>query len=89
MKRSIFYALMALVLIFSSISTVFAQDGGPDRLTGRELPARADELRLDSPVEMDGISADVLDRSLVGAVGASKVIIRLSVDSGAAALWKR
>jgi subtilisin family serine protease len=88
MKRKILYVLMALVLIFSSTSVVFAQEGGPDRLAGRELPARIEELRLDTPIEMDGISANVLDSSLVGAEGASKVIITLSVDSGAAAFEK-
>ncbi len=88
MKRNILYALMALVLIFSNASAVFAQEGGPDRLAGRELPARVEELRLDTPIEMDGFSANVLDSSLVGADGASKVIIHLSADSGAAAFEK-
>ena len=88
MKRKVFYVWMALVLIFSNATAVLAQDGGPDRTAGRELPARVSELRLDAPVELEGVSADVLDQSLVGVEGASKVIIRLSADSGAAAFEK-
>jgi len=88
MKRKFFYVLMALVLILSSTSAVFAQQGGPDRLTGRELPAKLEELRLDTPVEMDGLSANVLDEALFGAEGPSKVIIQLSADSGATAFAK-
>jgi subtilisin family serine protease len=88
MKRTIFYALMALILIFSNASAVFAQQGGTDRLAGRELPAKVEELRLDTPIEMDGLSPDVLDSSLVGATGANKVIIQLSADSGAVAFEK-
>lgn len=88
MKRKILYALMALMLIFSNASAVFAQDGGPDRLAGRELPAGLGELRLDTPIEMDGLSANVLDSSLIGADGANKVIIQLSADSGAVAFEK-
>lgn len=88
MKRNFFYALMALALIFSNVSAAFAQDGGPDRWANREVPESLLSLKLDSPVEVDGISVDVLDRSLVGAVGSSKVIIRLSAESGAVAYDK-
>lgn len=88
MKRTILYALMALLLIFTNASAVFAQEGAPDRSANRELPAKVDELRLETPVEMDGFSAEVLDSSLIGAVGANKVIIQLSADSGAVAFEK-
>lgn len=88
MKRNFFYALMALALIFSNVSAAFAQEGGPDRWANREVPESALALKLDSPVEVEGISVDVLDRSLVGAVGPNRVIIRLSSESGAAAYDK-
>lgn len=88
MKRKVLYVLMAVVLIFSNASAVFAQEVSQDRLTGRELPASVEELKLDTPVEMDGISVNVLDSSLVGVVGANRVIIQLSADSGAVAYAK-
>jgi subtilisin family serine protease len=88
MKRNILYAVMALVLVFSNASAVFAQDGGPDRTAGRELPASVEELRLETPVTATGLFGNVLDSSLVGAEGPSKVIIRLSADSGAGAYDK-
>ena len=88
MKRKLLYAVMALALTISNVSAVFAQEGGPDRQTGRELPAKVEELRLETPVELSGLSVNALDSSLVGAVGANQVIIRLSADSGAAAFEK-
>ena len=88
MKRKLLYVVMALALVLSSASAVFAQEGGPDRQTGRELPTRVGELRLDTPVEINNVSLNVLDQSLVGTEGPSKVIIRLSADSGSAAFAK-
>lgn len=88
MKRTILYALLALMLIISNASAVFAQDSGQDRFANRELPANIDELKLASPIELNGLPGDVLDSSLVGAEGANKVIIRLSADSGADAFAK-
>ncbi len=88
MKRNFLYALMALVLVLSNTAAVSAQDGGPDRMNGRELPARVNELKLDTPVELSDLSVGVLDQSLAGAQGTSQVIIRLSADSGAAAFEK-
>ncbi len=88
MKRNFFYALMAVALIFSNVSAVFAQDGGPDRWANREVPESVLSLKLDAPVEMDNFSLNVLDSSLMGAVGANRVIIRLSADSGAVAFAK-
>lgn len=88
MKRKAFYVLLALVLGFSNATAAFAQDGGPDRNAGRELPGWVNELRLDTPVVAENLSVDVLDQSLVGIEGASKVIIRLSADSGADAFSK-
>lgn len=88
MKRNFFYVLMALALVFSNVSAAFAQDGGPDRWANREVPESILSLKLDTPVEMDGLSVDVLDRSLMGVEGTSKVIIRLSSESGAVAYEK-
>ena len=55
MKRNIFYLLMALVMVFSNASGVFAQQEPPDRFDGRDLPASVEALKLDSPLEMDGL----------------------------------
>lgn len=83
MKRKMVYALMAAILVLSNAASVFAQDGGPDRFTGRDLPASVEALRLDTPLEAEGIMGSGLDRSLVGADGSQRVIIRLSSESGA------
>jgi minor extracellular serine protease Vpr len=88
MKRKVLYSVLALVLVFSNVSSVLAQNGAPDRLAGRQLPGKIGELRLDAPINMSGFSTNVLDGSLVGANGANKVIIQLSADSGAAAFEK-
>jgi minor extracellular serine protease Vpr len=89
MKRKLLYALFALVLILTNaVSTVAQEAGLPDRLDARELPANIEALKLDSPVLITGLAGNVLDHSLFGAVGANKVIIRLSADSGAVAFAK-
>jgi subtilisin family serine protease len=88
MKRSRLYAFMAVVLILSNASAVLAQTGGPDRYAGRDMPARVEEQRLETPVVLNDASANVLDRSLVGTEGPSKVIIRLTADSGSTAFEK-
>jgi minor extracellular serine protease Vpr len=88
MKRNILYALLALVFILSNASTGFAQTRATDRFAGRELPASVGALRLNTPINVTGVSANVLDRSLVAANGSNKVIIRLSADSGAVAFAK-
>ncbi|RIK29161.1 MAG: peptidase S8 [Anaerolineae bacterium] len=83
MKRKMVYALMAAILVLSNAASVFAQEGGPDRFTGRDLPASVDALRLDTPLIAQGVARGILDRSLVGADGSQRVIIRLSSESGA------
>lgn len=88
MKRKMVYVLMAAILIFTNAASVFAQEGGPDRLTGRELPDSISSLKLNEPLFVDGLSGGVLDTSLVNASGANKVIIRLSADSGSVAFAK-
>lgn len=88
MKRKIFYAFLALVLVLSNTVTVFAQEVTPNRFDGREVPASIDALKLESPVMVEDQFDDVLDRALVGVIGSGRVIIRLSADSGAEALAK-
>ncbi|HXF84878.1 MAG TPA: S8 family serine peptidase [Anaerolineales bacterium] len=88
MRRKIFYVLLALMVVLANTASVFAQEEGPDRYQTRELPEKIEALKLDTPVELDGLSVSVLDRSLIGAVGRSRVIIRLSADSGADAFVK-
>ncbi len=88
MKRNVLYGLMALVLVVSGGSAALAQVRAADRFAGRVLPASVGALRLETPVAVGGVSANVLDRSLVGANGANKVIIRLSAESGAVAFSK-
>ena len=85
MKRKVFYAFVALALILANASSALAQDGNPpDRTTGRGLPASVEGLKLDSPAQADGIfSRGVLDASLLNTTGPSRVVIRLSSESGA------
>jgi subtilisin family serine protease len=85
MKRKILYALLAIVLVFTNAASALAQEGGPDRFTGRDVPEKIEALKLDAPLEVDNFNTIGLDKSLVGAVGASRVIVRLSAESGAAA----
>lgn len=85
MKRKLLYVVMALVLVFTNAVSVFAQDGGPDRFEMRDIPEKIEALKLDTPLELADFSMSVLDASLFGAEGASRVIIRLSADSGAVA----
>lgn len=86
MKRKMIYALMAAVLILSNAASVFAQEGGPDRFTGRDLPASVEALRLDTRLEAEGIMGNVLEHSLIGVSGPKRVVIQLSAETGADAL---
>jgi subtilisin family serine protease len=85
MNRKIFYAFLAVMLVFTNTASALAQVGGPDRFGGRELSGKIESLKLDTPLEMEGMT---LDHALFGASGAGKVIIRLAADSGAAAFEK-
>lgn len=74
--------LTALVALGAS-SAVSAQTGpAPDRFSGRDLPASVADLRLDAPLSMEGVGRDALGAT---AVSSGKVVIRLSLDSGAQA----
>jgi len=88
MKRKFFYLFLAVTLILSNTITVLAQDNVPNRLEGREVPESVMASKLDSPVTMDGLSLEVLDKALATSQGPTRVIIRLSADSGANAFAK-
>jgi minor extracellular serine protease Vpr len=76
MKQRAFYGLLILALVLSLGSAAFAQEG-VDRFQGRELPATIADLKLDTPLELSGLSGASLDPSLLFVEGAGKVIIRL------------
>jgi minor extracellular serine protease Vpr len=85
MKRKILSSVLAITLVFSGATPLYAQKAQPDRSAGRSLPGSLAGLKLEAPVALQGLSRDALDRRLAGASGANKVIVRLSADSGAAA----
>jgi minor extracellular serine protease Vpr len=88
MSRKLINLFVMLALILGMPAAALAQDGGVDRAEGRAVPQNIESLKLDSPLYMDNISLNVLDGTLVGAEGASRVIIRLSADSGSVAYAK-
>jgi minor extracellular serine protease Vpr len=71
----------------ATTSLAVAQPAEPDRNTDRELPPTVLDLKLDDPIVADGLTAGVLDQSLVGRVGPTRLIVHLSepslADSGA------
>ena len=85
MKRKILSSVLAIALVLSGATPLYAQKAQPDRLAGRSLPGSLAALKLETPVALQGLSREILDRRLAGANGAKKVIVRLSADSGAAA----
>ncbi|HSR32964.1 MAG TPA: S8 family serine peptidase, partial [Anaerolineae bacterium] len=87
MKRAVLNIFLTLALTLALAVTAFAQDE-PDRFAGREVPESVEALKLDTPVELSDVAGPTLDRSLIGAEGESKVIIRLSADSVAEAKGK-
>ena len=87
MKRAVLNIFLTLALTLALAVTAFAQDE-PDRFAGREVPESVEALKLDTPVELSDVAGPTLDRSLIGANGESKVIIRLSADSVAEAKGK-
>jgi subtilisin family serine protease len=89
MKRKLLFIFLVAILVLANTASVFAQNGVPgNRADGRSLPANLAEMKLDTPLQMDGLTTGTLDSALVGAVGANKVIIRLSGDSAAMAYIK-
>ena len=63
MKRVILNIFLILALTLALTVTAFAQDE-PDRFAGRELSDSVAELKLDTPVELSGVSGPALDSSL-------------------------
>lgn len=90
MKSRFFNLLIILTLVLSLTSAALAQEGEPpvDRGGDRQLPESLAALKLDSPVELSGVSVGALDASLFGAQGEQTVIIRLTADSVAEARGK-
>ena len=88
MKRKLLHGALVMALAVGTAGPVFGQRDAAGRLEARALPASIAALKLDAPVTASGVSASVLDRSLVGAVGPSRVIIRLAADSAAGAFVK-
>jgi subtilisin family serine protease len=88
MKRYVITSLLTLISILISPVAAFGQVGGPpDRFAGREIPESLVDLKLSSPVQVGGISADLLDQSLFDQ-GTQRVVIRLTADSVAEAKAK-
>lgn len=87
MKRTTHVVLVA-ALALGNVGLVFGQSDRAARLEARALPASIASLKLDLPLNVNGVSLDVLDRSLVDASGTRRVIIRLSADGAATAFAK-
>jgi subtilisin family serine protease len=87
MKLKLLHGVLTVALAAGMAGPVFGQRDAA-RLEARALPASIAALKLQAPVTAAGISAGALDRSLVGAVGPNRVIIRLSADSAATAFSK-
>jgi minor extracellular serine protease Vpr len=90
MKHRLLNGLLILVLALALSWPALAQEGGPsvDRFQGRALPESVAGLKLETPLEVSGVNRETLDRSLLGAEGSKRVIIRLRADSVAEAQGK-
>jgi minor extracellular serine protease Vpr len=75
-------AVVAVVAVsLATTSLAAAQSPEPDRGAGRDVPPAVLDLKLDDPIVADGVTAEVLDQSLVGSAGAVELIVHLSEDS--------
>ncbi len=84
MRRSLVLTVAFLTLLALAVPAT-AQGDAPDR-ADRALPDSVQDLRLDSPLTLDGsVAFGVLDASLHGAEGEQNVIVRLKGNSLAAA----
>jgi subtilisin family serine protease len=83
MRRKSLCTCLALVLLLSISLPNLAQgsDPSPARIQARELLPEIAGLKLDTPLELSGLSIASLDPSLLYAEGAGKVIIRLTRPS--------
>ncbi len=87
-RNHLMYATLAMTLALGSAGPVFAQRDRAARLDAPALPSAIASQKLSQPVTAGGVSRSVLDRSLLGASGAKRVIVRLSADSAASAFVK-
>ena len=87
-RNHLLYATVAMTLAFGSAGSAFAQKDRAVRLEPRNLPSAIATQKLTQPVMAGGVSRSVLDRSLLGASGAKRIIVRLSADSSASAFVK-
>jgi subtilisin family serine protease len=88
MKRKIFNFVLVISLVLALTTTALAQDGGPSRFEGRDVPESVTGLKLDEPVVMDNPGLMALDSELLGATGKQQVIVQLTADSGGSAMAK-
>jgi subtilisin family serine protease len=82
------YATVAMTLVFGNAGSAFAQKDRAVRLEPRNVPGAIASQKLTQPVMAGGVSRSVLDRSLLGASGSKRIIVRLSADSAASAFTK-
>ena len=83
MKHQIKLVLFIMLLLVLLIAPVSAQDNGPDsrsnRLENLNIPTSVQDALLDSPISMDGMSAESLN--FAPNIADGKVIIRLTENS--------
>lgn len=77
MRKQVQFSLLLALMIFLVASTVSAQGQQPDRNQDRPLPPTLGALKLDQPIELDGIAADAVTQGLRAASDSEEVIIRL------------
>jgi minor extracellular serine protease Vpr len=65
----------------ATTSLAAAEPTEPDRAANRDLPSTVLDLKLDAPIVADGVTAEVLDQSLVGRVGPVRLIVHLNEPS--------
>jgi minor extracellular serine protease Vpr len=88
LSKSIKLTLIMVLILSLSFSAVAQQGEAPDRFLNREVPSYIHDLKLDSPLQVEGISLDTLSPGLFLEQGPQKVIVRLTADSGADAFAK-
>jgi minor extracellular serine protease Vpr len=83
MKHKFIHVILILSILLSLSTVAMAQGEEPDfdRFTNRELPDSLADQKLETPVELNGMSFDRLDPGLFTAEGTGKVIIRLTRPS--------
>jgi subtilisin family serine protease len=73
---------MILALMLSIVPAAFAQENLPTTpTTDRPLPASVSSMVLDEIVTLDSADGFVVDPSLAGATGSTRVVVRLRADS--------